>query len=120
MTDPRPPAPGVDEVDAADALSQVEAGTATLIDVREQSEWDAGHSPLATLLPMSSLRDRLDEVSDEDRILVLCHSGQRSARVAAALVDAGYDAASVAGGMIAWSAVGGQVVSSDGSAPRVD
>ncbi len=113
-------APGVEEVTAADALARAADGSVALIDVREPSEWNAGHSPLATLLPMSSLRDRLAEVPADDRILVLCHSGQRSARVAAALVDAGYDAASVAGGMIAWEAAGGQVVSSDGSVPRVD
>lgn len=118
MTDPRVSSP--DEVDPAAALALATAGSATLIDVRERSEWDLGHSPLATLLPMSSLREHLDQVPDDERILVVCHSGQRSARVAAALVDAGYDAASVAGGMIAWAEAGGQVVASDGSAPRVD
>lgn len=102
-------------VSAADALSRVQSGT-LLIDVREADEWARGHSPLATLLPMSALQERVGELPDDARILVVCHSGQRSARVASALVNAGYDAASVDGGMIAWRDAGGDIVA-DGSAP---
>lgn len=108
------------EISAPDAMASSAAGSATLIDVREADEWALGHSPLAVSLPMSELRDRLGEVPGDRPVLVVCHSGQRSARVAAALVDAGYDAVNVTGGMIAWSAAGGEVVAMDGSAPRVD
>ena len=106
-------------VEAADALSQAQSGT-LLLDVREQNEWDRGHSPLATLLPMSELQARLAEVPEDRRILVVCHSGQRSAAVASALVHAGYDAVTVSGGMIAVAAAGGVVIAADGGVASVD
>ena len=108
-----------DTVAAAEALGQARDGT-FLLDVREQDEWDRGHSPLAVLVPMSQLQARLDEVPEDRRVLVVCHSGQRSAAVASALARAGYDAATVEGGMIAWSAAGGEIVASDGGPARVD
>jgi rhodanese-related sulfurtransferase len=51
--------------------------------------------------------------------LVICHSGQRSQRVATALVDAGKDAINVIGGMLAWQQAGGDVVAEGSEPPRV-
>jgi rhodanese-related sulfurtransferase len=108
------------EVSAADAIALVDAGVglhgAWLLDVREQNEWDAGHAPEAHLVPMSAIERRSDELPTDQRILVICHSGYRSWQVTKALVAAGYDAVSVAGGMDAWQSAGGVVVR-DGSAP---
>lgn len=112
--------PSYREISAADALTAASAGDAFLLDVREQGEWDRGYSPLATLVPMSQLRDRLHEVPPDRPVLVVCHSGRRSATVAEALTGAGFDAVSVEGGMIAWSATGGEVVAVGDRAPRVD
>jgi len=105
---------------ASDALAEAGSPGAILLDVRERHEWDRGHSPLATLLPMSELEARFDELPVDRRVLVVCHSGQRSLRVSTALARIGYDAVSIDGGMIAWHAAGGEIVA-DGSAPaRVD
>ena len=79
------------DISAADALAAVAAGT-VLLDVREAPEWDRGHSPLAVSLPMSQLQERIVEVPENARVLVVCHSGQRSARVTAALNEAGFTA----------------------------
>jgi rhodanese-related sulfurtransferase len=98
----------IPEIDVVAAMSAVTGG-ANLIDVREQVEWDAGHAPAALLLPMSELGDRLDELP-EGELLVICHSGARSARVVEALLHRGYDAINVAGGMVAWQAAGGDTV----------
>lgn len=112
---------GVPEALAArDAISEVVAERAVLLDVREQHEWDLGHSPLATLIPMSQLQSRIDELPVGRRLLVVCHSGQRSARVQSALVGIGYDAVNVAGGMIAWQLAGGEIVSEGPGPARVD
>ncbi|MBC7518145.1 MAG: rhodanese-like domain-containing protein [Microbacteriaceae bacterium] len=107
------------EITATDALAEVTAGT-LLLDVREPAEWDRGHSPLAISLPMSELQARLDEVPENTRVLVVCHSGQRSARVTAALNEAGYTASNVIGGMVAWEQAGGVLVAAAGDNPRVD
>ncbi len=96
------------QIDVTEAIELV-AGGAVLIDVREQDEWDAGHAPTAQLLPMSVLRDRLGELPTDRQLLVVCHSGGRSARMTELLLGAGYDAVNVIGGMTAWAAVGGPV-----------
>lgn len=90
--------------------------TGWLLDVREQNEWDDVNAPVAHLIPMSQLNDRIDEIPSDEPILVICHSGYRSMRVASALVDAGFDAVSVGGGMVAWQSAGGVVREADSPA----
>jgi rhodanese-related sulfurtransferase len=108
----------IPEVAADEAIALVAQGT-PLIDVREQYEWDAGHSPDARLLPMSELQARVDELPRDSRILVICHTGARSARVTDWLVQEGFDAANVVGGMVDWQLAGGDVESEGPDAPRV-
>ncbi|MDF1479788.1 rhodanese-like domain-containing protein [Leifsonia sp. H3M29-4] len=96
-------------IGTAEAVALAAAGT-PLIDVREQNEWDAGHAPEAVLLPMSQIQERLGELPD-GRMLIVCHSGARSARVTEYLRAQGHDAASVEGGMVAWPHAGGSIVS---------
>ena len=87
-------------------MALVTEGT-ILIDVREQNEWDAGHAPDARFLPLSELQERVHEIPDDQRVLVVCHSGGRSLRATTFLRSEGIDAVNVAGGMLAWSAAGG-------------
>ncbi|WIB62186.1 rhodanese-like domain-containing protein [Curtobacterium sp. MCBD17_040] len=97
------------EIDVHEAMRRVEGG-ARLIDVREQDEWDAGHAPVARLLPMSALQERWTEIAtDDEPALIICHSGHRSRMVADALERSGVPAVSVAGGMVAWAQAGGAV-----------
>jgi rhodanese-related sulfurtransferase len=99
-----------DEVDVAEALRRIEGG-AQLLDVREQSEWDDVHAPQAVLLPMSELQARWQEVPVGDEpVVVVCHSGYRSAQVVAALDRAGVPAVNLSGGMVAWEQAGAPVV----------
>lgn len=109
------------EIAAAEALKLAQEisgsdASALLIDVREQQEWDRGHSPLAVHIPMSEFSSRIHEVPTGRRLLIVCRSGARSARVTSALLDAGYDAVNVAGGMIDWNRAGGDLVG-DGPEP---
>lgn len=110
---------GTDEVSAVDAVALSAAGEAYLLDVREQFEWTAGHATAAHLLPMSVIESRAHEIPADQRVLVVCHSGQRSGRVTEALRRAGYDAANVLGGMLAWRDAGGDIVSDGPGEPRV-
>ena len=79
---------------------------AVLLDVREDDEWEAGHAPGATHVPMTQLTERLDEVPEGDPVYVICRSGGRSARVSAYLNANGWDAVNVAGGMLGWERAG--------------
>jgi len=103
-----PDADQLPEINADEAIGLV-AGGALLIDVREQDEWDAGHAPTAQLLPMSVLRERIGELPADRQLLIVCHSGGRSARMTDLLLGSGYDAVNVIGGMTAWTAAGGPV-----------
>ncbi|MCW2666032.1 MAG: Rhodanese domain protein [Frankiales bacterium] len=87
-----------------------------LLDVREDDEWIAGHAPQAVHLPMSQLVARLAEVPADRPVSVICHVGGRSAQVTAYLLQRGFDARSVDGGMDAWERAGLPVVT--GGGPR--
>lgn len=99
-------------------VSDVPAG-ALILDVREQDEWDAGHIEGAVHIPLADVPARLDEVPDDERLIVVCRSGGRSARAVAWLGENGYDATNLAGGMGAWADAGRPMVSTDGATPFV-
>ncbi len=105
---------GVDEVNVREAARAAESGEVLLLDVREDEEWRAGRAPAAVHAPMSALRQ--DTVPRDRPVLVLCRVGGRSAAVAQALKQLGYDVANVTGGMLAWSSAGLPVVR-DGDQP---
>jgi rhodanese-related sulfurtransferase len=105
--------PEISHVDPVEGRRRVEAG-ALLLDVRNPDEWQAGHAEGATWIPMQELAERQDELPTNRDIVVVCKVGGRSARVAEALVAAGYDAINVAGGLDAWQAAGLPIVTDDG------
>jgi rhodanese-related sulfurtransferase len=86
------------------------AAGATVIDVREPSEYLGGHVPGAALMPMSRLTSRLDELDRSRRVYVICQGGNRSGAMSDFLARVGFDARSVAGGTSAWTAFGRPVV----------
>lgn len=76
------------------------------IDVRELDEWQDGRIAGATLIPMSEFAERVTEIDPAQPIIVYCKSGGRSLMVAEALQNAGYDAKSMAGGILEWERAG--------------
>src|SRR6476661_864435 len=78
----------------------------TLIDVREPSEYLAGHVPGARLVPMGQLPARVGELDRDEPVYVICASGNRSAAMVDFLTNAGLDAHNVAGGTKAWVQAG--------------
>ena len=107
----------VPQVSALDAAARGADGSALLIDVREDDEWDAGHADGVTHLPMSRLT--LDDIPTDRPVVVVCRSGNRSDRVAEVLAEVGLDASNLAGGMHAWVAAGLPIVAGDGSPGHV-
>lgn len=98
----------LEHVSAEEAISLAASGS-VLLDVREQYEWDAVHASGATHLALSTMRGGPVELDENASYVVICASGVRSETVTAALVDAGYSAVNVIGGMAAWEQVGGPV-----------
>ncbi len=81
----------------------------TLVDVREDSEWDAGHAKDAVHISKGVIeRDIESKIPQKDAKLVLyCGGGSRSALAADALMKMGYSSVfSLAGGMTAYKSAG--------------
>lgn len=82
----------------------VEHDDVVLLDVREPMELELASLPFATWIPMSEIPSRLGELDRSKTIVVMCHSGMRSMRVAQYLADQGFqDIANLTGGIEAWS-----------------
>ena len=93
------------EVNVAETLEQVNGGTARLIDVREESEWEAAHAKGADHLGKGIIERDIEKlVPDKDAELILyCGGGFRAALAADSLQKMGYtNVASMAGGWRAW------------------
>ena len=76
-----------------------------LLDVREPSEFAAGAIAGAVNIPMGQVESRLAELPKDREIVVMCHSGRRSAIVTEHLNGLGYtNAVSLTGGIAAWAA----------------
>lgn len=82
------------------------AAGATVLDVREPMEYATGHVPGARSVPARRLPGMLVELMRAAPVYLLCASGVRSGSAAEALVRAGIEAYSVAGGTNAWAAQG--------------
>ena len=66
---------------------QVASGEVTVVDVRADQEWDAGHLPNAKHIMLGYLEERVMEIPTDKPVLVHCRSGARSA-IAASLLQA--------------------------------
>ncbi len=78
----------------------------SLIDVREQAEWDINHIDGAQLIPSSSINagEGLSRLPKDRRPVLYCKTGVRSAEALAAVRDAGFaDAVHLQGGIVAWA-----------------
>lgn len=101
----------VREVDVSEARRRMNQG-ATLIDVREDKEWEAGHARGAVHIGKGVIeRDIEKQIPDQSAELVLyCGGGYRSALAASALAQMGYtNVSSMAGGWRAWEAAGEEI-----------
>lgn len=90
-------------VDEAVALA---ATGALLLDVREDDEWASGHAPEAVHIRLSELPDRFVELPQNVVVVCICHLGGRSARATAFLLEQGFEALNLDGGMVAWEIAG--------------
>lgn len=90
-----------------------------VLDVREPDEWSAGHITGAVHIPMGAIPERLEELPDAARLVVVCRGGGRSARVVAYLREAGLDAVNLDGGMTAWARAGKPMASERGGPAQV-
>jgi hydroxyacylglutathione hydrolase len=100
------PLPSVD-VQEAERRVREDPARPLLLDVRELNEFVAVRAPGAVLLPTSAFAARVGELPAGRPLLVICHTGARSAAVTGFLARSGRtDVANVTGGMEAWERAG--------------
>ena len=93
------------EVSVDEAYQLYQEGVFVL-DVRTQEEWDEYHAPNTTLIPLDQLPARLSELPKDQEIVVVCRSGNRSQQGRDILLQAGFTATSMSGGLKEWYAKG--------------
>jgi len=96
---------GIKDVETVEALQLINHKNALVLDVREESEYKAGHILNAKWIPLGKLAERVGELERhrEQPIVVVCRSGNRSASACSMLGKKGYtQAVNLAGGVVAW------------------
>jgi len=81
------------------------AAEAQLVDVRSASEYDAGHIPGAMNVPLEQIEARLDDLSADALIVLICQRGSRAC-MAATLLNGHRRTSVLDGGTTAWSDAG--------------
>ncbi len=94
-----------------------------LVDVRTPEERTAGRIRDDTAhIPFEELQARAGELDRDTPVVFYCRSGDRSASAADAFEASGFDAASLAGGIVAWADAGkpveGEIAQPSGLPPR--
>lgn len=112
-------APKITETTVGDLPAELPGAGMALLDVREDNEWQAGHVVGALHIPLGELPQRVDEVPEGQRVVVVCRSGGRSAQATGFLQEHGRDAVNLAGGMRDWHLAGRPMTSESGATPDV-
>jgi len=75
-----------------------------LIDVREPWEYSTCHIEGSQLMPLQSVPSRVEEIPTDKDVVLICHHGNRSQRVAQWLEQAGYTRLfNLRGGVEGWA-----------------
>ena len=94
------------EIDCQSTATQISTGDTLFLDCRQPEEHATANIAGARLIPMGELPQRLGEIEQHrnGRVIIHCHHGGRSLRVAYWLREQGFaHAQSMAGGIDQWS-----------------
>lgn len=93
----------VPQITVGDLRESLARGAVTLVDVRNQDEWTAGHIAGARHIPLGYLADRMDEIPRTKPIVVHCAAGGRSSIGASILRSRGVEQViNLVGGIGEW------------------
>ncbi|MDQ6694106.1 MAG: rhodanese-like domain-containing protein [Chloroflexota bacterium] len=78
-----------------------------IVDVREAQEYVEAHVEGSTLIPLGQLSTRLGELREDQPVVAMCRSGNRSSVAVSMLLRAGFrDVSNLEGGILAWAKSG--------------
>jgi len=93
------------EVSVIEAVQLINRRDATVLDIRDTGDFEAGHLRGAKHIPEMQVTERLQELAKlKDRpLIVVCQSGTRASVVVSALQRQGYaEAVALEGGIAGW------------------
>ena len=98
----------INEIEVTELAQLKENGeTVRVIDIRQPAELNAGIIPGAEGLPMHIIPLRMNELKRDEKLIMVCRSGARSAQACMFLQQQGYDNVfNLRGGMMAWAGSG--------------
>lgn len=102
----------IQEVSPEDVKAMIARGeNVVYLDVREPNEWNLGRIPKAVHLPRGNLETKIEALVDrQQRVVIYCARGNRSALAALTMQQMGYEkVSSMARGFGGWVDVGGEV-----------
>ncbi|MFD2518060.1 FAD-dependent oxidoreductase [Salinimicrobium flavum] len=79
-------------------VENLQESGAFLLDVREKTEWEAGHIEGAVHVPLDELRERLEELPSSETIYLYCHAGLRGYLATRILQENGFTVKNLDGG----------------------
>jgi rhodanese-related sulfurtransferase len=98
-------ASSVKEIDASEFFKWVQEANHAMrvIDVRQMEEIAQGTVPKAEALPLHTLPARVQDLSKDEKLVVVCRSGARSAQACMFLQQQGFsNVYNLRGGMMGW------------------
>ena len=94
---------GYRNVTADEAKELIDKKEVVVLDVRTAEEYQGGHIPNATLIPLQELENRMKELDPSATYLVVCRSGNRSAQASEILTANSFKSIyNMTGGMNTW------------------
>lgn len=94
-------------VNVQTVASVMDRDDVVLIDVREQVEYDAGHIPGVTLIPLGEVASRMSEIPTDKTVIITCRSGNRSGQAVDFLRANGFtNVHNMSGGILDWERAG--------------
>jgi rhodanese-related sulfurtransferase len=90
-----------------------------LVDVRDRAEFTAGHAPDAWSIPLPDLEANRFTLPMNRRLVAMSRTGERGADATVELREMGFQAVNYDGGLEAWAAAGGAIVTDDGRPGRL-
>jgi len=86
-------------------VTKLNSGNPIIVDVREANEFKKGHIADAILIPVASIEKQIKKIElyKKDDVIVVCHTGTRSAPACATLTKLGFENIFLmTGGMQSW------------------